>query len=177
VEIDLCRDTLVLRADQIRSNRCGPYGWRDQPTGQQIWPLDERQFTASPDEWFAGARLIRVVVAGLGRMGNATGLGPRSCARTWRWQAQDYRRRAGLLRAGEMASVEHKVADISQTGHELNVRAESVSPHHQWTCVGRDAFQFRAISGSGQTHSINLFHPPRNPGPILFKRPLSHKQT
>jgi Poly(3-hydroxyalkanoate) synthetase len=48
VEIDLCRDTLVLRADQIRSNRCGPYGWRDQPTGQQIWPLDERQFTAEP---------------------------------------------------------------------------------------------------------------------------------
>jgi len=25
-----------------------------------------------------------------------------------------------------MASVEHKVAAISQTGHELNVRAESV---------------------------------------------------
>ena len=20
----------------------GPYGWRDQPTGQQIWALDER---------------------------------------------------------------------------------------------------------------------------------------
>ena len=48
VEIDLCRDPLVLRADQIRSYRCGPYGWRDQPAGQQIWPLDERQFTAEP---------------------------------------------------------------------------------------------------------------------------------
>jgi polyhydroxyalkanoate synthase subunit PhaC len=23
-------------------------GWRDQPTGQQIWPLDERQLTAEP---------------------------------------------------------------------------------------------------------------------------------
>ena len=68
----------------------------------------------------------RVVVAGLGQMGNATRLGPRSCAGTWRWQAHDYRRRAGLLRAGEMARVEHKVAAISETGHELNVRAESV---------------------------------------------------
>ena len=68
----------------------------------------------------------RVVVVGLGRMGNAAGFELRSCARTWRWQAQDYRRRAGLLRAGEMASVEHKVAVISQTGLELNVRAEPV---------------------------------------------------
>ncbi len=48
MEIDLRRDTLVLRAGQIRFNRCGPYGWRDQPTGQQIWPLGERQFSAKP---------------------------------------------------------------------------------------------------------------------------------
>jgi hypothetical protein len=34
-----------------------------------------------------------------------------------------------------------------------------------------------AISGSGQAHSINLFHPAHNLRPILFKRPLSHKQT
>jgi len=34
----------------------------------------------------------------------------RSCARTRRWQAHDYRRRAGLLRAGEIGSVENKVA-------------------------------------------------------------------
>src|ERR1700676_3340353 len=52
----------------------------------------------------------RVVVAGLGRMGIATGFQPRSCARTRRWQAHDYRRRAGLLRAGEIGSVENKVA-------------------------------------------------------------------
>ena len=26
----------------------GPYGWRDQPTRQQVWPLGERQFTAEP---------------------------------------------------------------------------------------------------------------------------------
>src|ERR1700730_15802227 len=52
----------------------------------------------------------RVVVAGLGRMGIATGLRPRSCERTRRWQAHDYRRRAGLLRAGEIGSVENKVA-------------------------------------------------------------------
>src|SRR5580765_3995245 len=102
MEIDLCRDTLVLRADQIRSNRRGPYGWRDQPTGQQIWPLDERQFTAKPRRMVLWRDVSsRVLVASLGRMGNAAGPGPRSCARTWRWQAQDYRRRAGLLRAGE----------------------------------------------------------------------------
>src|SRR6267142_2659319 len=48
----------------------------------------------------------RLLVAGLGRMGNATGFRPRSCARTRRWQAHDYRKRAGLLRAGEIRSVE-----------------------------------------------------------------------
>src|SRR6266404_4090675 len=75
----------------------------------------------------------RVVVAGLGRMGKATWFGPRSCARTWRRQAHDYRRRAGLLRAGELGSIKNKVAalPISHTGHELirkHVRAESVYP-------------------------------------------------
>jgi hypothetical protein len=34
-----------------------------------------------------------------------------------------------------------------------------------------------AIRGSGQAHSINLFHPAHNPRPILFKRPLSHKHS
>jgi hypothetical protein len=52
----------------------------------------------------------RVVVAGLGRMGNAIGFRSRSCARTRRRQAHDYRRRAWLLRAGEIGSVENKLA-------------------------------------------------------------------
>jgi hypothetical protein len=75
-----------------------------------------------------------------------------------------------------MARVEHKVAAISQADHELNVQvhlALIISGH----VLGGTAFEVRAISGSGQPHSINFFHPPRNSRPILFKRPLSHKQT
>src|ERR1700726_2646245 len=75
----------------------------------------------------------RVVVAGLGRMGNAIGFRSRSCARTRRWQAHDYRRRAGLLRAGEIGSVEKSCGlPIShRTSHELarsDENAESVLP-------------------------------------------------
>ena len=80
VEID-CRDTLVLQSDQIRSNRCGPYGWRDQPTGQQVWTLGERQIAAQSRRMVRRRDVPpRVLVAGLGRMGNAAGPGPRSCA-------------------------------------------------------------------------------------------------
>src|SRR5438477_148948 len=46
-------------------------------------------------------------------MGNATGFRPRSCARTRRGQAHDYGRRAGLLRAGEIGSVENTVAAVN----------------------------------------------------------------
>ena len=75
----------------------------------------------------------RVVVAGLGRMGNAIGFRSRSCARTRRRQAHDYRRRAWLLRAGEIGSVEKSCGlPIShQTSHELarsDENAESVLP-------------------------------------------------
>src|ERR1700722_4622602 len=75
----------------------------------------------------------RVVVAGLGRMGNAIGFRSRSCARTRRRQAHDYRRRAWLLRAGEIGSVERSCGlPIShQTSHELAIsdeNAESVLP-------------------------------------------------
>src|SRR6516164_10462600 len=72
VEIDLCGDTLVLRADQIRFVRCGPYGWRHQPAKHQIRPLDQRQFAAQSGPMvrrrYASSR---VVVAGLERMDNA----------------------------------------------------------------------------------------------------------
>src|SRR5258706_10152845 len=73
VEIDLCSDTLVLRADQIRFIRCGPYGWRDQPARHQIWPLGERQVAVQSGRmvWRRHAS-SRVVVAALGPMGNAT---------------------------------------------------------------------------------------------------------
>src|SRR5439155_25062575 len=60
----------------------------------------------------------RVVVAGLGRMGSGIGFGPRTCARARRRQAHDYRGRAGLLRAGEIGSIENKTCGlpVSQTG-------------------------------------------------------------
>ena len=72
-------------------------------------------------------------MAGLGRMGNAIGFRSRSCARTRRRQAHDYRRRAWLLRAGEIGSVEKSCGlPIShQTSHELarsDENAESVLP-------------------------------------------------
>src|SRR6476661_1074321 len=45
----------------------------------------------------------------------------------------------------------------------------------RWT--GRHA-KLVPISGKWpKADSINLFHPTHNPRPILFKRPLSHKQT
>src|ERR1700676_4149952 len=69
----------------------------------------------------------RVVVAGLGRMGNAIGFRSRSCARTRRWQAHDYRRRAWLLRAGEIGGVEKScgLPIFHQTPNELATNAEN----------------------------------------------------
>jgi len=78
-----------------------------------------------------------------------------------------------------MASVDHKVALYRFLRRVMNRTfvpsrlALIISGH----VLDGTAFQVRAISGNGQAHSINLFHPPRNPRPILFKRPLSHKQT
>src|SRR5207247_8440409 len=81
----------------------------------------------------------RVVVAGLGRMGNAIGFGPRTCARTRRRQAHDYRGRAGLLRAGEIGSVEKQNLPVSLTGSFGSGSAQSEGPlcPHQLPCSVR----------------------------------------
>ena len=51
------------------------------PPGSKYGHWTNDNLPPSPDEWFAGATPhLRVVVAGLGRVGNATQLRPRSCA-------------------------------------------------------------------------------------------------
>src|ERR1700730_16347262 len=108
----------------------------------------------------------RVVVAGLGRMGNATGFRPRSCARTRRQQAHDYRRRAGLLRAREIGSVDNNLAAYRFLGRLIfgSGSAQSLGPlcPHQLTCSVRPVRSDNAKLRNTQSEQISYALSPKN---------------
>ena len=101
VAFDLCRDTALFGAGQVRAVGLRAYRRRRQPAGQQIRALGQRQQPADPGGMArrrdAGGRFV---VAGLGAVGLAICRRRGAGAPSGRRQAQADRGRAGVIRQG-----------------------------------------------------------------------------